>query len=267
MGKGPKGSLSCQTAGINPYYQAKEDIFRTLSEASLVRREGIRRIYFYGAGCANPEKNAVLEHALREYFQVEAIDVASDLLAAARSLCGRTEGVAAILGTGSNSCYYDGQVIRQHVPPLGFILGDEGSGAVLGRLLVADLLKNQMPEYLQARFLEMFGQSAIDIMEQVYRKPFPNRYLASFTPFLSRYIKEETVYLLVKRSFIAFFRRNIQQYPRSRYLPVHFTGSIAWHFSGLLKEAATECGFSLGDIIQDPMKGLIEFHRNFNRKQ
>ncbi|MEE4178142.1 MAG: ATPase [Bacteroides sp.] len=266
-GKGQKGSASCQTAGINPYYQTKEEIVKTLSEASLLRREGIRHIFFYGAGCANPEKNAVLEGALRAYFHVEAIDVASDLLAAARSLCGHSEGVAAILGTGSNSCYYDGQGIRQHVPPLGYILGDEGSGAVLGRKLAADLLKNQMPEYLQARFLEMFGQSAIDIMEQVYRKPFPNRYLASFTPFLSRYIKEEPVYLLVKHSFIAFFRRNIQQYPRARDLPVHFTGSIAWHFSDLLKEAATECGFTLGDIIQDPMQGLIEFHRNFKRNK
>ena len=188
------------------------------------------------------------------------------MLAAARSLCRRAEGVVAILGTGSNSGYYDGSMIRQHVPPLGFILGDEGSGAVMGRQLVSDLLKNQMPEYLQARFLEMFGQTAVDIMEQVYRKPFPNRYLASFTPFLSRYIQEEPVYSLVKNAFLFFFKRNIDQYPRARYLPVHFTGSIAWHFSAVLKEAARECSYTPGEIIQDPMKGLIEFHRNFNRK-
>lgn len=266
-GKGRKKSSTCQTAGINPYYQTKEEILKTLSEASALPREGIRRIHFYGAGCANPEKNAVLEAALGEHFGAESIDVASDLLAAARSLCGRGEGVVAILGTGSNSCYYDGTAIRQHVSPLGYILGDEGSGAVLGKTLVADLLKNQMPEYLQARFLEMFGQTSIDIMEQVYRKPFPNRYLASFTPFLSRYVREEPVHLLVRNAFLAFFRRNIEQYPRAKNLPVHFTGSIAWHFSGLLKEAATECGFSIGNIIQDPLPGLIEFHRIHNRKE
>ena len=266
-GKGRNGSFSCQTAGINPYYQTKEEIQEALSEASVVRREGIKHIFFYGAGCANPEKNAVLEDALNIYFNPENVEVASDLLAAARSLCGNNEGVVAILGTGSNSCYYDGNMIKQHVSPLGFILGDEGSGAVLGRTLVADLLKNQLPEYLQARFLEMFGQTAIEIMEKVYRKPFPNRYLASFTTFLSRYIGEEPVYQLVKNSFNAFFQRNIGQYPRSKYLPVHFSGSIAWHFSSVLKESARECGFTTGDIIRDPMKGLIEFHRYLNRKQ
>jgi len=254
---------TCQTAGINPYYQSSADILTTLNNEFTIPREGIKKIFFYGAGCANPEKNAVLERALKDYFNAEAVEVASDLLAAARALCGHGEGIAAILGTGSNSCYFDGSVIRQHVSPLGFILGDEGSGAVLGRKLVADLLKNQMPDYLQARFLEMFGQTSIEIMEKVYRKPFPNRYLASFTPFLSRYIKEEPVYELVKKSFIEFFQRNIKQYPRADRLPVHFTGSIAWHFDHVLKQAARECGFSTGKIVQDPMPDLVDFHRYY----
>lgn len=254
---------TCQTAGINPYFQSADDILNTLNREFSLAREGVTKIFFYGAGCANSEKNAVLESALNDYFATDAIEVASDLLAAARALCGHAEGVVAILGTGSNSCYFDGSIIRQHVSPLGYILGDEGSGAVLGRKLVADLLKNQMPDYLQARFLEMFGQTSIDIMEKVYRKPFPNRYLASFTPFLSRYIKEEPVYELVKNSFIEFFQRNIKQYPRAGYLPVHFAGSIAWHFSGVLQEAAGECGFSTGKIIQDPMQDLVDFHRYY----
>ena len=252
---------TCQTAGINPYYQSASDILRTLNKEYSLKREGIKKIFFYGAGCANAEKNAVLESALKEFFEAENIEVASDLLAAARSLCGHSEGIAAILGTGSNSCYYDGNVIRQNVSPLGFILGNEGSGAVLGCKLVADLLKNQMPDYLQARFLEMFGQTSIEIMEKVYRKPFPNRYLASFTPFLSKYIKEEQVYELVKKSFIEFFQRNIKQYPRADRLPVHFTGSIAWHFADVLKQAAGECGFETGKIVKDPMPDLVEFHR------
>lgn len=252
---------TCQTAGINPYYQTSDDILSTLNAEFSLPLEGIKKIYFYGAGCANAEKNAVLERALKDYFKADTIEVASDLLAASRALCGHSEGLAAILGTGSNSCYFDGSIIRQHVSPLGFILGDEGSGAVLGRKLVADLLKNQMPDYLQARFLEMFGQTSIEIMEKVYRKPFPNRYLASFTPFLSRYIKEEPVYELVIKSFIEFFHRNIKQYPRADRLPVHFTGSIAWHFADVLKQAASECGFTTGKIVKDPMPDLVEFHR------
>lgn len=267
LGKGKAKNQFCLTAGLNPYFQRREDILKTLVKEFRLQREGLNQIFFYGAGCANPEKNAVLASALSEFFQTENIDVASDLLAAARSLCGRNEGVIAILGTGSNSCYYDGQTIRQHVPPLGYILGDEGSGAVLGRKLVSNLLKNQMHEFFQARFFEMFGQTSIEIMENVYRKPFPNRYLASFTPFLSRYLKEEEVYLLVKDSFIEFFQRNIRQYPRADRLPVHFSGSIAWHFSGILHEAARECGFSVGKILQDPMEGLVEFHITATRKK
>ncbi|MBW6499128.1 MAG: ATPase [Bacteroidales bacterium] len=261
--KGKTRRLTCLTAGINPFFQSTDDILNTLEQEFTLDRKGIRQIYFYGAGCANPEKSGVVKAALMKYFGLEQIEVESDLLAAARALCGHSEGVVAILGTGSNSCYYDGHIIRQHVSPLGFILGDEGSGAVLGRKLVADLLKNQLPDYLQARFLEMFGQTSIEIMEKVYRQPFPNRYLASFTPFLSRYIKEEPVYELVKNSFIEFFRRNIKQYPRARYLPVHFTGSIAWHFADVLKEAASQSGFTTGKIIQDPIQGLAEYHQVF----
>jgi len=261
--KGKTRGNTCLTAGINPYYQSSDDILKTLQQEFTLDHKGSRQVYFYGAGCANPEKSGVVKAALEKYFDLKQIVVESDLLAAAHSLCGHSEGVAAILGTGSNSCYYDGHIIRQHVPPLGFILGDEGSGAVLGRKLVADLLKNQLPDYLQARFLEMFGQTAIEIMEKVYRQPFPNRYLASFTPFLSRYINEEPVFLLVKKSFTEFFVRNIAQYPRARHLPVHFTGSIAWHFAEVLQEAASDCGFTTGRIIQDPMQGLAEYHQIF----
>lgn len=261
--KGKTRGATCLTAGINPYYQSSDDILETLEQEFSLNRKGIHQIYFYGAGCANPEKSGMVKAALEKYFGLKQIAVESDLLAAARSLCGHSEGVAAIMGTGSNSCYYDGQIIRQHVSPLGYILGDEGSGAVLGRRLVADLLKNQLPDFLQARFLEMFGQTSIEIMEKVYRQPFPNRYLASFTPFLSRYIKEEPVFLLVKTSFTEFFERNIAQYPRARYLPVHFTGSIAWHFAEVLKVAASESGFTTGKIIQDPMQGLAEYHQVF----
>lgn len=265
LSKRKKQEVSCLTAGINPFFQSADEILSTLRNEFTLGHKGIKSIYFYGAGCANAEKKAVLCSVLKQYFGIQGVEVESDLLAAARALCGHTEGIAAILGTGSNSCYYDGKVIRQHVSPLGFILGDEGSGAVLGRKLVSDLLKNQLPEHLQAGFLEMFGHTVAEIMERVYRNPFPNRYLASFTPFLSMYIKEEAVYRLVKTSFVEFFLRNIRQYPRAQKLPVHFVGSIAWHFKEALNEAARECGFSTGKIIQDPMPGLVEFHRYYNK--
>ncbi|HSV77353.1 MAG TPA: hypothetical protein VLH37_10020 [Bacteroidales bacterium] len=256
--------MNCQTAGINPFFQSADDIYSTLSGEFTLGREGIRKIFFYGAGCANPEKKALLSSVLKNFFEVSSVEVESDLLAAARSLCGHSEGIAAILGTGSNSCYYDGVNIKQHVSPLGFILGDEGSGAVLGRKLVADFLKNQAPEHLQVSFEKTFGQTTAEILESVYRKPFPNRYLASFTPFLSKHISDGFVYQLVKSSFKEFFNRNIAQYPRAQSLPVHFTGSIAWHFEGVLKEAAHDCGFTIGKIIKDPMLGLIEFHKFYN---
>ncbi len=255
----------CETAGINPFFQQSSDIVKTLATEFSIPVQGLDSLYFYGAGAANEAKKQELFNALQEYFKTETIFVESDLLAAAHSLCGNQPGIAAIMGTGSNSCYYDGTKIVANVSPLGYILGDEGSGAVLGRKLLSEILKNQFPQHLIKLFFENCSDTPAQIMENVYRKPFPNRYMARFTRFLSANLQEEAVNNLVLNSFVEFFRRNIKQYSQAGDLPVHFTGSIAWHFREVLKQAAEKTGFTMGKVCQNPMEGLIRYHRQIRQ--
>ena len=249
------------TTGINPFYQSEEEITSLVNEFVLneVSSFHIEMIWFYGAGCAFPDKKSMIHNALSASFKNAVIEVESDLLAAARSLFQNEEGIACILGTGSNSCHYDGNQIIQNVSPLGFILGDEGSGAVLGKLLVADCLKNQLPDWLKEKFLDEYELTPAILLENVYKKPFPNRFLARFTPFLNEHIEESTIFNLVYNSFEAFFVRNIFQYPLEN-LKVSFTGSVAWNFRDTLEIVASECNIPIEKIVQDPMEGLILYH-------
>ena len=182
------------------------------------------------------------------------------MLAAARGLCGHEAGIACILGTGSNSCFYNGEEIVNNISPLGFILGDEGSGAVLGKLLVGDILKNQLPPAIKEAFLKQFGLTAPEIIDRVYRQPFPNRFLASLSPFLAQHLEEPAIRSLVLNSFIAFLRRNVMQYDYKQY-PVHFIGSVAHCYKEVLQEAAQTTGIQIGKILQSPMEGLIQYHQ------
>lgn len=183
------------------------------------------------------------------------------MLAAARSLCGHEPGIACILGTGSNSCFYDGQDIINNVSPLGFILGDEGSGAVLGKLLIGDILKNQLSAALKEEFLKQLGLTAPEIIDRVYRQPFPNRFLASLSPFLAQHIEEPAIHALVLGSFKAFLQRNVMQYDYKTY-PAHFIGSVAHCYESLLQEASQASGVQIGRIFKSPMEGLIQYHNS-----
>ncbi len=250
------------TKGTNPFFQSEEDIAHEIADALLPRLQGAEpeAVYFYGAGCATPEKTETVRRALLRHLRVKgAVEVNTDMLAAARALCGHRPGIACILGTGSNSCYYDGRQIVQNVSPLGFILGDEGSGACLGKLLVGDILKNQLTPALKEEFLQQTGLTPADIIERVYRKPFPNRFLASLSPFLARHIGEPCVHRLVLDSFKAFLRRNVMQYDYRNH-EAHFIGSVAHYYRDVLAQAAEETGVRLGTVCQSPMKGLIAFH-------
>ncbi len=191
---------------------------------------------------------------------VTKIEVDTDLLAAARALCQREPGIACIMGTGSNSCYYDGEKVVDNVSPLGYILGDEGSGAVLGKLLVGDVLKKQLPEHLCEKFLKEYNLDRTTIIERVYRKPAANRFLAQFAPFIERNINEPSIHALVLRSFTDFFVRNVANYPHYKELPCNFVGSIALLQKDVLIEAASKLGITIGNIIQAPMEGLIKYH-------
>jgi glucosamine kinase len=253
----------CHTSGINPFYQNKRTILHLLQKEFTLKINKPARIYFYGAGCSGEDAKNIVDEPLQKYFHPEFLSVESDLMAAAHSLCQHDEGIACILGTGSNSCYYNGKEITRHVPSLGYILGDEGSGADIGRRLVSDILKKQLPSSITERFYITYAFTPEQILEHVYKNPFPNRFLARYTTFVAENIAEPSLHNLVKNGFNKFFHRNIRQYPQAHDQPVHFTGSIAFFFQDILKESAAECGFRTGIITRSPMAGLIKYHSLF----
>ena len=251
------------TKGTNPFFQTEEEISNEIATALLpqLKTSVLDAVYFYGAGCAFPDKIETVRRAILRHLEVKGeVEVSTDMLAAARGLCGHQAGIACIMGTGSNSCYYDGEKIVQNVSPLGFILGDEGSGACLGKLLVGDLLKNQLGAELKEEFLSQYNLTPADIIDRVYRKPFPNRFLASLSPFLAQHIDNPGIRNLVLGSFKAFLKRNVMQYDYNN-TPVHFIGSVAFYYQEVLSQAANETGICLGTILKSPMEGLIAYHR------
>ena len=256
-----------QTQGINPYHQTEEAIEEVLREELLpqftknskFKIQNSTKVIFYGSGCANETACNRIKEALQKVLGAKDVTIHSDLLGAARALCGHEEGIACVLGTGSNSCLYNGKEIIANTPPLGYILGDEGSSAVLGRRLVGECLKNQLPEALRTEFLTEYQLTQEIILEKVYRQPLANRFLASLTPFLSKHREVPEVHKLLVESFTDFFVRNVKQYRRP-WLRIHFVGSIANAFSSELKEAAESLGMELGTILQSPMEGLIKYH-------
>ena len=253
------------TLGMNAVMLTEEEMRARIAEqlmpelADLAAK--VTAVFFYGAGCISAEVCGNVARAIRANIpSAETIEVYTDLLAAARALCGHDRGIACIMGTGSNSCLYDGHNIVANVSPLGFILGDEGSGAVLGRLFLGDVLKRQIPDELGARFLQEYDLDLMTIIKRVYREPQANRFLASVTPFLSKNIDEPNIHALVLGSFRAFFRRNIKGYESADTLPVNFVGSIAHYFRSVLDEAAAAEGCTVGKVLKSPMEGLIKFH-------
>jgi N-acetylglucosamine kinase-like BadF-type ATPase len=247
--------------GINPFYQSEAEIIAGMEKIFPIELNGYRveKVCFYGAGCSFAEKKTIVGSSLLHYFPDATVEIESDLLAAARSLFQHEKGIACILGTGSNSCYYDGTGIDQNVSPLGFILGDEGSGAVLGKLFVADCLKNQLPVILKEKFLHQYKLTPALILDAVYKKPFPNRFLAQFCPFILEHIEEPSVFNLVFESFDAFFVRNVMQYTMED-LQVGFIGSIAYCFKDTLEIVASERRITISEIVQSPMEGLLKYH-------
>jgi len=256
-----KAGESLFTAGINPYFLRTDDIYQLLSkELGALNGQMPDRIFFYGTGCNSESKNNVVKDALLRFFPGADIFVGSDLLGAARSLCQYKPGIACIMGTGSNSCYYDGERIIKNVPPLGYILGDEGGGAVIGRKLVSVVLKKQVPANIIGKFFDTYNITTAEILESVYMKPFPNRFLGQFARFISSNIDIPELQDIIITSFEEFIRRNILQYPESAHLPVHFTGSIAWHFRSFLEESLKKYRLRSGIISLTPSEDLIRYH-------
>ena len=253
------------TSGINALLMSEEQIRQTIADELVPEIKGyeIGSVYYYGAGCLFDDICANVRRAIAANIpSAKTIEVDTDLLAAARALCGKNPGIACIMGTGSNSCYYDGVKIVDNVSPLGYILGDEGSGAVLGKLLVGDVLKNQLPAALCEKFLKKYDLDRQKIIEGVYKKPAANRFLASLSPFLIENIEEPAVHRLVLNAFKAFFVRNIENYEGYKTMPVSFVGSVAYYYRDVLEEAASSLGIKIGTVIKSPMEGLIKYHSN-----
>jgi N-acetylglucosamine kinase-like BadF-type ATPase len=252
------------TEGTNPVFQSCEEIEAVIDKglSPYLNGTAVDAVYFYGAGCGSADKITAVRKAVGDMLNVTGeIAVCSDMLAAARALCGREKGIACIMGTGSNSCFYDGNVITDNVSPLGFILGDEGSGACLGKLLVGNILKGQMEKEICESFNERFRLTTAEIIERVYRRQFPNRFLASLSPFILENIGNSGVHDMVLESFKSFITRNVMHYDYKSY-KTSFTGSVAFYYSDILKEAANETGITVGDITKSPLEGLLTFHAN-----
>ena len=251
-----------KTQGLNPTHQESEEIYDILSKelTDEITAHTPEKIYFYGAGCAYETANNRMRDALEKIFSGAEINIDSDLLAAARALCKHEEGIACILGTGSNSCLFDGETIIENTPSLGFILGDEGSGAHLGRQLLSDCLKNQLPKSIRKKFFEQYNLSIATILEKTYHSSLPNRWLAGFTPFLSENKAVPEIKAMLKNCFKQFFQRNTMVYRRS-WLPIHIIGNIGMNFSDEIRETAESLGLSIGKIVDSPMNGLIEYHK------
>ena len=248
------------TEGLNPFFQTRREISRSvrLGLPESFFKKKLDQVYYYGAGYSSYEKKNILGASLVAQFKTP-IQVESDLLAAARGLFKCEAGIACILGTGSNSCFYDGKIIVKNVKAAGYILGDEGSGAVLGKLFLADLLKGLAPKELANEFHEKFRISVNDVMESVYNLPFPNRFLGTIAYFLGDYMDNEYVYNLLTNNLRSFFNRNICQYDYINY-PIRFVGSLAYAYPDILQEVAQEFGVEIDVIEETPMNGLIEFH-------
>jgi N-acetylglucosamine kinase-like BadF-type ATPase len=250
------------TEGLNPFFQTRREISRSirLGLPTHFFRKKMDMVYYYGAGCSSFEKKQILNASLVAQFKTH-IQVESDLLGAARGLFLTQPGIACILGTGSNSCFYDGNEIANNVSAGGYILGDEGSGASVGKDFLSDVMKGLAPKDLTNDFLEKFRITTSDIMDSVYNHPLPNRFLDTVSYFFINYIDNEYVIDVITRNFKNFFTRCVFQYDYKNY-PIRFVGSMANNYSALLNKVANDYGIEISNIEEAPMKGLIEYHSN-----
>jgi N-acetylglucosamine kinase-like BadF-type ATPase len=250
------------TTGISPYYLTKTEIEQLLSKefpSSLLKKQ-VGEIFYYGTGCKTKAKANLVAKALAAIFPKAKIQVTHDLMGAAIATCGNQSGIVCILGTGSNSCVYNGKRMVSNSPGLGFILGDEGSGAYLGKKVVQHFLYGVFDEALQSSFLEEFKTSKEEILHKVYKEPFANRYLAAFTKFLSLHRGHYMIENIIEDGLRDFFDQHLQHYPKNTNYTFHFVGGVAYHFRDKIAELCRDYGFSLGKIMQQPMKGIIQYH-------
>lgn len=256
-----------RTNGINAVHTPELEIKRILSDVieSIKNTHTVKRVHFFGAGCGSISHcNRIKDMLLKEWPEAE-IEVNSDLVGASISLLGDEEGIACILGTGSNSGLWRKRKIEANTPPLGYILGDEGSGAALGKRLVNAIFKGSLTRETSELFVEETALSLNEVIERVYRSTQPARFLASLAPFIKRHLDRAEIYNLALEEFELFFKKNVENYNGKTNLPLTMTGSIAWHFRDVISYAAERCGLKVTKISQAPMEGLIEYYKKPNR--
>ncbi len=252
------------TTGINPFLQSKEDICRVFDEELKwpSKKKEIDTVLFYSAGAGNKLKQKELTAILKGYFKVKKVQVNGDMMAAARGICGNEKGIVCILGTGSNSCYYNGKEIKKQPVSLGYIAGDEGSGNHMGKRVLRYYAYNTYDAELKGEFEAMFGNDVPAILDKLYKEPFPNRYLASFVPFLTKHRGHYMVENIIEDSLNEFFHHHVLKYRESWNMPINFAGSVAYEFRDLIKKMCDQCGLTLGKVEKSPLKGLISYHKD-----
>ena len=251
------------TKGYNPYYfdkQVLDDIVADELLPVIGQAAAVTEIYFYGAGCSTPANNNVVKSVLWSFFPSATIEVEHDLLGAARGLCGHQAGIACIMGTGSNSCSYDGANIVENIASVGWMFGDKASGAHIGKSFIASFLDNSCPKELQEQFTETTGYDFGKILLRIYSEPAPNRFFAESSYFVGQHIEVPFMENIVRNSFREFFLENVCRYAHHREVPVNCTGSVALVFETLMKDEAAKLGLSIGRLIKSPTEGLITFH-------
>lgn len=255
----PDGTVSSfVTRGMNPLYVSAEDMESSVRDRIFPYLGAeVDVVYFYGAGVTGDVERSLVKSVFSSVFSAPEVFIESDILGAARSVCGDSEGLVCIMGTGSNSCLYDGSEIVRGFSSGGYVLGDEGSGASLGRLLLSDYIKNLLPEKVASELKARYGLSYQSIVSSVYRDPYPSAYLASFSPFISEFSDVPEIRDMILSSFRSLFARSLARYGRDT---VSFTGSVAYFYSRFLAEVASEYGMSVGRIRKSPADGLVSYH-------
>ncbi|HOZ52378.1 MAG TPA: N-acetylglucosamine kinase [Chitinophagaceae bacterium] len=251
-----------QTQGINPFFLQEHEIisiFKSELKINLSKTK-IDEIHFYGAGINSEDKKKIIERSLKNHFQIKKVKSYSDMLAAAKATCQHQKGITTILGTGSNSCYYDGKKIAYKTRALGYILGDEGGGTHIGKKVLQYFLHAIFDKELQAAFSEKYMTDTDSILENIYRKPFPNRYIAQFASFIFEHRGHYMIENIAEDCINDFFINHLLQYPQIWKMPVHFSGSISYYLRDIIKNMCEQYEIQCGQIIQKPMKGLIEYH-------
>lgn len=251
------------TQGISPYFLNTEQIAELLKKELFpkLKKYKVDEIYYYGTGCVSIVNARSVKKAIQQVFSnTKKIEVTHDLMAAARALCGKNKGIVANLGTGSFCCYYDGKKIVKQIPGIGYVLGDEGSGAYLGKKVIQYYLYETFDDDLRARFSAKYITNRAEILENVYKKSFPNRYLASFTMFLAENRGHYMIENIISDGLNDFFFTHLRRFKETKALQVHFAGGVAFGFQDVLQDLCGTYGMQLGKVLKNPMPGLVEYH-------